>query len=118
MCSEQLGQGEIRPAHLVAVELQRWRSAISQYPTTLDPPFPFTALAACSQAGPHNHLFSDLDMGFGTRPFKSGGDKPRGAYAGANNTFWNLRASLPAANPPLLQLPECDFGPLLNFIGR
>lgn len=68
--------------------------------------------------GPHNHLFSDLNFGLGTRPFASGGDPPRGAYAGSNNTFWNLRATQPSGGAPLLKLPACDFGPQLNFIGR
>lgn len=118
-------------------------------------------------AGPHSHLFSNLDHGWGARPFNSGGDSGRGAHsgepaglptgtacgsasaichfklhastgiqlcvavlqtattpctrsccilpgplpcppAGANNTFWNLRATRPA--PHLLGLPDCDFG--------
>ncbi|KAL4458885.1 hypothetical protein ABPG75_013750 [Micractinium tetrahymenae] len=70
----------------------------------------------CHRGGPHSHLFSDLDHGWGARPFRSGGDSSRGAHSGSNNTFWNLQASRPG--PHLLDLPECDFGPLLNFVGQ
>ena len=59
----------------------------------------------------YSSLFSQLDVGAGTRPFDSGGSSNRGPHAGAYNTYWNIRASGP------LKLPAADFGPLLNFIG-
>lgn len=34
--------------------------------------------------------------------------------AGANNTFWGLRASKPVQRS--LNLPACSFGPLLNMV--
>jgi len=59
----------------------------------------------------YSSLFSQLDLGAGTRPFNSGGSSNRGPHAGAYNTYWNIRAAGP------WQLPPADFGPLLNFIG-
>jgi Pectate lyase superfamily protein len=59
----------------------------------------------------YSSLFSNLDLGAGTRPFNSGGSGDRGAHSGAYSTFWNLHAAGP------LRLPPADFGPLLNFIG-
>jgi len=59
----------------------------------------------------YSSLFSQLDLGAGTRPFDSGGSDNRGAHAGAYNTYWNIRATGP------VRLPQADFGPLLNFIG-
>jgi hypothetical protein len=106
------------------------------------------------------NLVSNVDMGAGTRPFKSGGRGDRGAHtggglarrlfsrcsyallrfcsiwpsepcitplfcrhcchaysslpcAGRGTTFWNLYLSEKRA----VQLPECGWGPLLNFIG-
>lgn len=59
----------------------------------------------------YSSLFSQLDLGAGTRPFNSGGSNNRGAHAGAYNTYWNIRASVP------LKLPAADFGPWLNFVG-
>jgi hypothetical protein len=56
-------------------------------------------------------LFSQLDVGAGTRPFNSGGSGNRGPHAGAYNTYWNIRGA------GAVQLPAADFGPLLNFIG-
>jgi hypothetical protein len=47
-----------------------------------------------------SNLFSNLDLGAGTRPFNSGGAGNRGAHSGAYSTFWNLRANKP------LQLPR------------
>eukprot|EP00887_Chlorella_sp_A99_P006605 scaffold3.g6605.t1 len=105
------------------------------------------------------NLFSAVNLGWGTRPFASGGDKPRGANAGAPaprtdvavggasrrpsfglaglssvqrcalsvclidtsrqlcagayQTFWNLTK----VDGSPVQLPDCSFGPLLNFVG-
>lgn len=62
-------------------------------------------------SGSHSNLFSNVDMGAGTRPFASGGAENRGAHSGANNTFWNLYGD------KQLALPPCDYGPLLTFVG-
>jgi hypothetical protein len=59
----------------------------------------------------YSSLFSQLDVGAGTRPFNSGGSSNRGPHAGAYNTYWNIRGA------GSLQLPPPDFGPLLNFVG-
>ena len=59
----------------------------------------------------YSTLFSNLDLGAGTRPFDSGGSGNRGAHSGAYSTFWNVHAS------SRLKPPAKDFGPLLNFIG-
>lgn len=59
----------------------------------------------------YSSLFSQLDVGAGTRPFNSGGSSNRGPHAGAHNTYWNIQATVP------LQLPAVDFGPMLNFVG-
>jgi len=34
--------------------------------------------------------------------------------AAANNTWWNIYSSRGAT----LYLPDCDFGPILNYVGR
>ncbi|EFN53344.1 hypothetical protein CHLNCDRAFT_137072 [Chlorella variabilis] len=70
----------------------------------------------CHRAGPHNNLFGLLRLGKATRAFRSGGEETRGAHSGAraNNTFWNIA---PSARGAKLELPSCEFGPLLNFIG-
>jgi hypothetical protein len=65
------------------------------------------------RTAPMGNLFTNLNMGQGTRPFASGGRKDRGAYSGRGNTYWNLKRD---SGGPLL-LPDCDFGPLLNFVG-
>ncbi len=61
---------------------------------------------------PHANLFTDLDLGKGTRPWRSGGGAALGLHSGAWGTFWNLRARSPMAPP------TAAFGPeLLNFVG-
>ncbi len=49
---------------------------------------------------PYEILFTDIDLGLGTRPWKSGGGSALGKHAGARVTFWNLRAVGPLAEPP------------------
>lgn len=62
--------------------------------------------------GPYQNLFSNLDMGRGTRYFKSGGGGERGRHCGRGGTFWNLRGERPAT------MPDANFGPSgLFFIG-
>lgn len=65
------------------------------------------------RTAPFANLFTNLNMGHGTRPFASGGRGDRGAHAGRGNTYWFLRS---ASGRPLY-LPGCDFGPILNFVG-
>lgn len=66
-------------------------------------------------AGPHHNLWTNLDVGKGTRPFASSGNASRGAHAARLNTWWNIYSSL--ASAPALKLPECGYGVLENFFG-
>ncbi|KAL4457386.1 hypothetical protein ABPG75_012251 [Micractinium tetrahymenae] len=65
------------------------------------------------RTAPFANLFTNLNMGYATRPFESGGRGDRGAHSGRGNTYWLLRS---ASGRPLV-LPSCDFGPILNFVG-
>lgn len=58
------------------------------------------------------NLFSDLNLGKGSRPWTSSGRDDRGAHSGRGTVFWNLRTDRPGQAIPL---PTCDFGPLLTF---
>ncbi len=61
---------------------------------------------------PYEILFTDIDLGLGTRPWKSGGGGGLGKNAGARVTFWNLRAA------GALPEPTKDFAPWsLNLVG-
>jgi hypothetical protein len=60
---------------------------------------------------PYGILFTDIDLGSGTRVFNSGGAGDDGAHAAAYTTYWGLRSSASFG------LPSSDFGPLLNFVG-
>ena len=61
---------------------------------------------------PYEILFTDIDLGLGTRPWRSGGGDGLGKNAGARVTFWNLRAAGPLPEPPN------DFGPWsMNLVG-
>lgn len=60
---------------------------------------------------PYGTLWTALDLGAGTRPFKSGGSKQRMPHSAALSTFWNLTARRS------IELPPSDFGPMLNFVG-
>lgn len=59
------------------------------------------------------NLFTDVNLGAGTRPFASGGRKDRGAYTGRAACLWNLYAANASQE---VKLPQCSFGPLLNFV--
>lgn len=59
----------------------------------------------------YGSLFSDLDMGAGTRPFASGGAQVRGPHSGAFTTYWNLRSTNP------FSAPSGDYGDKINFVG-
>ncbi|KAL4458887.1 hypothetical protein ABPG75_013752 [Micractinium tetrahymenae] len=67
----------------------------------------------CHRAATNNNLFTNIDAGLGTRIFQSGGADSRGAQSGSNSTWWNVYAS---SRQPA-NLPDCTFGPLLNFFG-
>jgi len=48
---------------------------------------------------PHANLFTDIDIGAGSRMFQSGGGAALGRHSGAWETFWNIRARRPQAWP-------------------
>lgn len=54
---------------------------------------------------PYENLFTDIDLGAGTRPWMCGGGAALGKNCGARGTFWNLRAARSLAYPP------ASFGP-------
>ena len=61
---------------------------------------------------PYENLFTDIDLGAGTRAWASGGGPNLGKHSGARETFWNLRARKPIPYPP------GDFGPTsMNLVG-
>jgi hypothetical protein len=51
------------------------------------------------RAASYGNLFARLDLGKGSRPFKSGGRDDRGAHTGRQTTFWNL-GTPPRGDPP------------------
>lgn len=61
---------------------------------------------------PYANLFTNLDMGEGTRPWESGGGPGLGKSTAAWATFWNLRAS------KTMPGPMDNFGPgMINLVG-
>lgn len=61
---------------------------------------------------PHANLFTDIDLGAGTRMYRSGGGAQLGRHSGAWTTFWNLRAARPQS------WPGNNWGPdTMNFVG-
>jgi hypothetical protein len=61
---------------------------------------------------PHANLFTDIDLGEGTRIYNSGGGANLGRHSAAWTTFWNLRSKKPISRPPAI------FGPdLMNIVG-
>ncbi|WIA36046.1 hypothetical protein OEZ86_007405 [Tetradesmus obliquus] len=63
------------------------------------------------KGAPYANLYTDLDLGQGSRPFRSGGAAGAGPHAAAYQTFWNLKSRQP------LTLPDAGFGPLANYVG-
>ena len=60
---------------------------------------------------PHHNLFTDLDLGQGSRMFQSGGGDKLGRHSAAGETFWNVRARQPQTWPQ-------GWGPdLMNLVG-
>jgi hypothetical protein len=69
------------------------------------------AVCLLLQGAPYANLYTDLDLGQGSRPFRSGGAAGTGPNAAAHQTFWNLKSRQP------LTLPDAGFGPLMNYVG-
>lgn len=63
------------------------------------------------RAAPYLTLWTELDLGQGSQPFKSGGRGDRGPNTAAYATFWNLAASRN------MSLPSGNFGPRMTFVG-
>jgi hypothetical protein len=60
---------------------------------------------------PHSNLFTQIDLGLGTRMFQSGGGAKLGRHSGAYETFWNIRAKQHQTWPD-------GWGPnLMNLVG-
>lgn len=67
------------------------------------------------RGAPHAILFSNLDLGAGSRVYNSeSGRKDRGRNSAANTTFWNLYK----LNGLPVPLPPCTFGSSLQFVGN
>lgn len=61
--------------------------------------------------GPHANLFTNIDLGAGTRMFQSGGGAALGRHSAAWETFWNIRARQAQTWPE-------GWGPdLMNLVG-
>jgi hypothetical protein len=48
---------------------------------------------------PYENVFTDIDLGLGTRMWKCGGGADLGRQCGARGTFWNIRAEKPQRHP-------------------
>jgi len=62
---------------------------------------------------PYEILYTAIDLGKGTRPWRSGGGAALGKHGGARVTFWNVRAAGPLAVPPENYLPASA----VNLVG-
>ena len=61
---------------------------------------------------PYSNLYTDIDIGAGTRMYSSGGGDALGLHSAAWTTFWNIRAARPQ------KWPGADYGPdLMNLVG-
>jgi hypothetical protein len=61
--------------------------------------------------GPHANLFTDIDLGEGSRMFQSGGGAALGRHSAAWETFWVVRSRRPQSWPK-------GWGPdLMNLVG-
>lgn len=62
--------------------------------------------------GPYENLFTNLDLGEGSRVWVSGGGGNRGKHTAAGATFWNLESKAS------IEPPGEDFGPpQINLVG-
>ncbi len=60
---------------------------------------------------PYANLFTNIDIGAGTRMWRCGGGRDLGRNSGAHETFWNIRAACPQGHPG-------GFGPAtMNLVG-
>jgi hypothetical protein len=60
---------------------------------------------------PHSNLFTEIDVGEGSRMFQSGGGESLGRHSAAWETFWGIRSRRPIAWP-------AGWGPeLMNLVG-
>jgi len=60
---------------------------------------------------PYDNVFTDIDLGIGSRMWKHGGGKDLGWPCGAYGTFWNIRAKQ-------AQIYPVEFGPAsINLVG-
>ncbi len=55
---------------------------------------------------PHGNLFTDLDLGVGSRMYASGGGQGLGRHSGALTTFWGIRSQRPVPAPPRHFAPD------------
>lgn len=62
--------------------------------------------------GPYENLFTDIDVGEGTRVWSSGGGASLGRHCAARGTFWNVRARRPIGPPPGHFAPD-----MINLVG-
>lgn len=61
--------------------------------------------------GPHANLFTNIDLGEGSRMFQSGGGAALGRHSAAWETFWGIRSRRPQVWPE-------GWGPdLMNLVG-
>ncbi|AWV91426.1 MYXO-CTERM domain-containing protein [Bradymonas sediminis] len=63
------------------------------------------------RAAPHSTLWTELNLGAGTRPWMSGGSGNRGPHTASWDTMWNVTAD------QRLPLPWASFGPQMTFVG-
>jgi hypothetical protein len=61
---------------------------------------------------PYENLFTDIDIGEGTRPWKCGGGASLGKHCAARETWWNIRSKRPVSPPGSNFAP-----PALNLVG-
>jgi pectate lyase-like protein len=61
---------------------------------------------------PYENLYTDLDVGLGSRMWACGGGRSLGKHCGARGTFWGIRAQRPQ------KYPGPNFGPVsMNLVG-
>lgn len=70
---------------------------------------------------PYANLFSNLQLGLGTRPFTTGGNKLKGLSSASYGTYWNIRVAKPDLGS-LIRINStfngmCGYGTLMNYIG-
>ena len=68
----------------------------------------------CHKTNPYMMLYSNIQLGEGTRPFTTGGKDGSGMPSAGYSTFWNIRKS----DYKPVDMPGCDYGPKLNFVGN